>query len=227
MKSYIEQKCTDVRVDVKDPIASLTLSLDKLLQRIEEMDYYQKSIRKLLSDVGIEIRTPTLEEFSRALKDGKESLSKIVNEINALSIYDKLILYEYLNRLVTGRGRGRGRRGLLERLDSFEKELSEIINKYVNLESLLREIVELGNKVVEIVIPDASNAFREDLHQIITESQILAGTSRIDPSKLEELIKNLEAYYAELKKFYEDYREYYGKMSDIKVRLDEARKYYK
>jgi hypothetical protein len=227
MKSYIEQKCTNVRVDVRDPIARLTHSLDKLLQRIEVMDYYQKSIRKLLSDVGIEIKTPTLEEFSRALKDSKESLSKIVNEINALSIYDKLILYEYLNRLVMGRGRGRGRRGLLERLDSFEKELSEIISKYVNLESLLREIVELCNKIVEIAIPDASNAFREDLHQIITESQIFAGTSRIDQSKLEELIKNLEAYYAELKKFYEDYGEYFEEMRDIIKRLDEVRKYYK
>jgi DNA polymerase III delta prime subunit len=227
MKSYIEQKCTGVRVNVRDPIARLTHSLDKLLQRIEVMDYYQNSIRKLLSNVGIEIRTPTLEEFSRALKDSKESLSKIVNEIDALSVYDKLILYEYLNRLVTGRGRGRGRRRLLERLDSFERELSEIINKYVNLESLLREIVELGNKIVETAIPKASSAFREDLHQIITESQIFAGTSRIDQSKLGELIKNLEAYYAELKKFYEDYGEYFEKMLDIQVRLHEVREYYK
>jgi len=227
MKSYIEQKCTDIRVDVRDPIARLTLSLDKLLQRIETMDVYQESIRKLLFNVGIEIRTLTLEEFSRALKDSKESLSKIVNEISALSIYDKLILYEYLNRLVTGKGRGRGRRGLLERLDSFEKELSEIISKYVNLESLLKDIVELGNKIVETAIPEASNAFREDLHQIITESQIFAEASKINLSKLEELIKNLEAYYAELKKFYEDYREYFGKMFDIKVKLDEVRRYYK
>jgi hypothetical protein len=227
MKSYIEQKCTDVRVNIRDFIARLTHSLDKLVQKIEVMDAYQKSIRKLLSDVGIEIRTPTLEEFSRALKDSKESLSKIVNEISALSIYDKLILYEYLNRLVTERGKGRGKRSLLERLDSFEIELSNITYKYVNLESLLKDIVELGNKIIEIAIPDASNAFKEDLHQIITESQILTGASKIDLAKLDELIKNLEAYYAELKKFYEDYREFFEKLSDIKVRLHEVREYYK
>jgi hypothetical protein len=85
----------------------------------------------------------------------------------------------------------------------------------------------LGNKIVETAIPEASNAFREDLHQVITESQIFAEASKINLSKLEELIKNLEAYYAELKKFYEDYSEYFGKMFDIKVKLDEVRRYYK
>lgn len=214
------EHCDTTKVDVREPILELKTRFDELLKSLGDIYDRQSNIKELLLKIGIRIEMPSLDELLNSLRDSRNRLDALADEINNLSGYDRLRFLEYLDQLIEKRGKT----SLLQRLKNLDEDLSGIKVKYVELEHLLINIIKLSNEISGI--KEAVNALKEDLNQIIKESQVYGMGTKVSLSKLDNLIGDIKAYHEELNDFVKEHRSLAVEVRNIERGFEEIKKLY-